>query len=160
MQTILQIEDYRVLRQESGVIPLTDQPVARQSNGRVMAIGLCGGRLKPTTGFAFTRIQADSAAIVRSLLQHEQPFDIPPDAARYRLYDALLLDIMEREPKRIQAIFAALFKRSSLEQVLRFLDEAAPWWDNVRMFATLPCVPFLQALSRVGRSSLHTVTSL
>jgi hypothetical protein len=32
-----------------------------------MAIGLNGGRLKPTSGFAFQRIQAGSAAIVGSL---------------------------------------------------------------------------------------------
>jgi lycopene beta-cyclase len=115
-----------------------------------MSIGMCGGRIKPSTGFAFMRVQADSAAIVQSLLKHDQPFDVPEDSERYRLYDSLLLDIMEREPERIQSIFAALFKRNSIEQVLSFLDERASLAQNVRMIATLPPAPFLQALMRVG----------
>jgi lycopene beta-cyclase len=155
LQTVLKIEDYRVMRQESGVIPITDRPYARHAQGRIMTIGMRGGRIKPTTGFAFTRVQADSAAIVQSLLKHDQPFDVPKDSARYRLYDSLLLDIMEREPERIQSIFAALFKRNSIEQVLRFLDEAAPLWDNVRMFATLPHTPFAHAISRLGKAMKH-----
>ena len=43
----------------------------------IMAIGAHGGRIKPTSGYAFMRIQHDSAAIVRSLLRLDQPFDVP-----------------------------------------------------------------------------------
>ncbi len=152
LRDVLQISEYRVTRQESSVIPITDRSFPRRLGGRVMSIGLRGGRLKPTTGFAFTRIQSDSAAIVQSLLAHDQPFDVPADAARYRLYDSMLLDIMEREPERIQSIFAALFKHNAIEQVLSFLDEQASFIQNMRMFATLPPLPFLLALARVGLS--------
>jgi lycopene beta-cyclase len=152
LREVLGIADYRILRQEGGVMPITDRPYPRRLGQRVMAIGMRGGRLKPTTGFAFTRVQADSAAIVQSLLEHDQPFDVPEDSARYRLYDSMLLDIMEREPERIQPIFAALFRRSSIEHVLSFLDERASLAQNIRMFANLPPAPFLQALARVGMS--------
>ena len=87
---------------------------------------------------------------MQSLLKHDQPFDVPEDSARYRLYDSMLLDIMEREPERIQSIFAALFKRNSIEHVLSFLDEQASLAQNVHMFANLPQAPFLQALWRKG----------
>jgi lycopene beta-cyclase len=103
------------------------------------------------------RVQSDSAAIVQSLLQHDQPFDVPEDSSRYRLYDSMLLDIMEREPERIQSIFAALFKRNSIEHVLSFLDEQAPLAQNIHMFANLPPAPFLQALARVGLSRERVV---
>jgi lycopene beta-cyclase len=143
------------------VIPITDRPYARRlnerPNGHVLAIGMQGGRIKPSTGFAFMRVQADSAAIVQSLIEHDQPFDIPEDSERYRLYDSLLLDIMEREPERIQAIFAALFKHNSIEQVLSFLDEQASLAQNVRMIATLPPAPFLQALARLRMSRERAV---
>jgi lycopene beta-cyclase len=98
------------------------------------------------------RVQADSAAIVQSLIKHDQPFHVPEDSSRYRLYDSMLLDIMTREPERIQSIFATLFKRNTIERVLSFLDEQASLTQNVRMFATLPSAPFLQALARVSRS--------
>ena len=147
---VLTIAAYRITRQESGVIPITDQPYPRRAGERVMTIGTRGGRIKPSTGFAFTRIQFDSAAIVKSLLTQQHPFEIPADSERYRLYDAMLLDIMMRQPERIQPIFAALFKRNSVEQVLSFLDERATAAHNVRMFATLPPAPFLQAMARLG----------
>jgi lycopene beta-cyclase len=161
LREVLKLDNYRITRQEGGVIPITDRPYARQvserATGRVMSIGMQGGRIKPSTGFAFMRVQADSAAIVQSLLEHDQPFDIPEDSERYRLYDSLLLDIMEREPERIRLIFAALFKHNSIEHVLSFLDERASLAQNVRMIATLPPLPFLQALARVGRSRERVV---
>jgi len=149
---VLKIDAYCLTRQEGGVIPITDQPYPRRLGGRVMAIGMRGGRIKPSTGFAFMRVQSDSAAIVQSLLEHDQPFAVPEDSARYRLYDSMLLDIMEREPERIQSIFAALFKRNSIEHVLSFLDERASLRQNIHMFAHLPQAPFLQALVRKGMS--------
>lgn len=157
LQGVVQIDEYRLTRQEGGVIPITDQPFPRRLGGRVMAIGMRGGRIKPTTGFAFMRVQADSAAIVQSLIDHDQPFAIPADSKRYRLYDSLLLDIMEREPERVRSIFAALFKRNSIEQVVSFLDERASFAQNVRMIATLPPAPFLQALWRKGMSHERVV---
>ena len=70
---ILGITQYEIVAQEHGVSPMTDYPFPRRLGRRVMTIGVPAGMLKPTTGFAFTRIQRDSAAIVRSLLEHEQP---------------------------------------------------------------------------------------
>ncbi|HTP11645.1 MAG TPA: lycopene cyclase family protein [Anaerolineae bacterium] len=157
LRNVQKIDEYQMTRREGGVIPITDQPYPRRLGGHVMAIGMRGGRIKPTTGFAFVRVQADSAAIVQSLIEHDHPFDMPEDSARYRLYDSMLLDIMEREPERIQAIFAALFRRNSIEHVLRFLDEQASFAQNVHMFANLPQAPFLQALWRKGRSRERVV---
>jgi lycopene beta-cyclase len=157
LRDVLKIDNYHLTRQEGGVIPITDQPYPRRLGGRVMAIGMRGGRIKPSTGFAFMRVQSDSADIVQSLLKHDQPFDVPEDSARYRLYDSMLLDIMEREPERIQSIFAALFKRNSIEHVLSFLDERASFMQNVHMFANLPQAPFLQALVRKGMSRERVV---
>jgi lycopene beta-cyclase len=152
LREVLKLDDYHITRQEGGVIPITDRPYPRRLGQRVMSIGIQGGRIKPSTGFAFMRVQADSAAIVQSLIKHDQPFHVPEDSSRYRLYDSMLLDIMTREPERIQSIFATLFKRNTIERVLSFLDEQASLTQNVRMFATLPSAPFLQALARVGRS--------
>jgi lycopene beta-cyclase len=157
LREVVKIAEYQITRQEGGVIPITDQPYLRRLGGRVMSIGMRGGRIKPSTGFAFVRVQSDSAAIVRSLIEHDQPFDVPADSVRYRLYDSMLLDIMEREPERIQSIFAALFQRNSIEHVLSFLDERASLAQNVRMIATLPPAPFLQALVRLRTSKERVV---
>ncbi len=149
LQGTLGVQDYQVLRSESGLIPVTDQPFPRRAGQRVMNIGTRAGRIKPTTGYAFTRIQQDSAAIVASLEAFGHPFAVPQDSARYQLYDTILLQIMVRQGEQIKPIFTKLFKNNPFERVLRFLDEKAPLTENLRLIATLPPLIFIQALLRV-----------
>jgi lycopene beta-cyclase len=146
LETILGIADYRIVAMEGGTNPLTDQPFPRRLGRRIMSIGVPGGRVKPTSGYAFWRIQRDSAAIVRSLLRAEHPFDVPPDSRFFHLCDSLMLQIMDRHSDQIEPIFAALFKNNPIERVLRFLDEAASLWESLSLIATLPPALFLQAL--------------
>ncbi len=77
-----------------------------------MTIGTAGGRLKASSGYAFTRIQQDSAAIVQSLIETGQPFNVPADSSFFRLCDALLLHIMRERGATIQSIFAVMFRRN------------------------------------------------
>jgi lycopene beta-cyclase len=149
LETTLGIKSYRILSEESGSMPITDQPFPRRTGQRVMTIGAKAGRIKPTTGYAFMRIQHDSAAIVRSLLEAGHPFDVPADSRRYRLYDSMMLQIMSRHGGQIKPIFTAMFKNNPIERNLRFLDEVASLWENVRLIATLPPRLFLQALFRL-----------
>ncbi len=142
-------DGYRILAREGGVSPMTDLPFARRIGQSVLAIGVRGGRVKPTTGFAFTRIQQDSTAIIRSLSRSGHPFDLPPDSRRYRLYDSLMLQIMTRHGERVKPIFAALFEKNPIQRVLRFLDETGSPWENLLLIASLPDPIFLRALLRL-----------
>jgi lycopene beta-cyclase len=146
LREVLGISAYQVVGAEGGVSPLTDQPFPRRAGRRVMNIGVRGGRIKPTSGYAFTRIQQDSAAIVRSLARRGHPFDVQASPPLYRLCDSLLLHVLQRRGAQSQEIFNRLFRNNPVERVLRFLDEAASPWDNAALIASLPSGPFLQAL--------------
>lgn len=146
LETTLGISDYRIVREESGVMPITSQPFARRVGRRVMTIGAKAGRVKPTTGFAFTRIQQDSVAIVQSLLRAGHPFDVPADSRRYRLYDSLMLQIMSGHGDQIEPIFTAMFEHNPIERILRFLDEVASPWENLLLIRTLPPRLFVRAV--------------
>jgi lycopene beta-cyclase len=137
--------EYTILRTESAVLPLRSRPPARGS-GRVLRIGARGGLVKASTGYAFQRIQRDSAAIVESLARHGHPFALPQTRPRYRLLDAVLLDVLRREPARLEEAFARLFTANPAERVLRFLDEDTRVPDEARLIATLPPAPYLRAL--------------
>jgi lycopene beta-cyclase len=149
LRTVLGLSEYRILAREGGANPLTDYPFPRRAGRRVMTIGTAGGRVKPTSGYAFTRIQDDSAAIVASLLRVGHPFDVPPDSRRYRLYDAILLDLMTHHGAAVGPIFTALFRHNSIQRIFRFLDEAGSLWENLFLIATLPPRQFVQALLRM-----------
>lgn len=120
-----------------------------------MTIGIKGGMVKPSTGYAFLRIQQDSAAIVRSLLQMEHPFNVPVSPHRYRFFDSVMLDIMTHHGERIESILTDLFKYNSVERIFRFLDEVASPWENGWMVPTLPPQLLWQVLLQTA--SIHRV---
>lgn len=136
---------YRIVAEEQGVIPATDHPFPRRAGRHLMTVGTKGGRVKPSTGYAFLRIQHDSAAIVRSLLEHGHPFEVPEDSWRYRLLDTVMLEMMDHYGEELKPIFEQLFARNPIERVLRFLDEEGTPLENLQMIATLPPLRFIQA---------------
>ncbi|HEU4536782.1 MAG TPA: lycopene cyclase family protein, partial [Polyangiaceae bacterium] len=154
LEGTLGLRDYRVVRREGGVSPLTDRPFPRRLGRSVMAIGVAGGRLKPSTGYAFTRIQSDSAAIVRSLERHGEPFRVPPDRRVYPFLDAVLLRLMLRDGAAVAPVFAALFARNPPDRVLRFLDERASWLETLAIVLTLPPWRFVAVLWLWGLARL------
>jgi lycopene beta-cyclase len=155
LHTILDIKEYSIRREEQGMSPLTDQPFPRQIGRRIMSIGTLGGRIKPSTGYAFIRMQEDSSAIVRSLLTVGHPFSVPPGPRRYRFFDSVMLEIMAHHGERIQPIFTALFEHNPAERIFRFLDERASPWENLLMAPSLPPRLLLQAVLRLD--ALHRV---
>jgi lycopene beta-cyclase len=145
---------YRVLHTEEGVIPMTDYVFPRRLGKHRLAIGTRGGRVKASSGYAFTRIQADTRDIVRSLMKHQHPFDLPAGGPRRRFYDALLLEILAREPLAGRPIFEAMFTRNPIGRIFRFLDEQSSLLEDFLLIASLPPQPFLRALGRWARRSL------
>jgi lycopene beta-cyclase len=133
---------------ESGSLPVSSQVFPRRSGRHILNIGLNGGRLKPSTGYAFTRIQWDSEAITASLERCGHPFALPPDRQVFSVMDSIMLEVMQRYPKEIPAIFTALFKNNPLERVLRFLDEDASLVEVGQIIASLPPGLFLKVLAR------------
>lgn len=147
---ILDITTYRIEREEQGISPLTDWPFSRRSGKHIMTIGTQGGRVKPSTGYAFLRMQQDSSAIVRSLLQVGHPFSVPASPRRYRFFDSVMLEIMTHHGERIESILTALFRHNSVERIFRFLDEVASPWENGLMTPSLPPALLWQALLQIA----------
>ena len=144
----LGIEEYQIIEEENGIIPMTDRHFPRRAGARVMNVGAKGGRVKPSSGYAFLRIQRDSAAIVESMLKAGHPFDAPCDSAWYRLHDSIMLNLMSWHGDQVGRLFAEMFKNNPIERVFRFLDERGSPLGDVPLLASLPPWPFLRALAR------------
>ena len=61
------LKDYQVKEEEFGVIPMTDNPMPPQQSSRIIPIGTLAGAVKPTTGYAFLRIQKQVQQIANKL---------------------------------------------------------------------------------------------
>jgi lycopene beta-cyclase len=146
---VVGLHGYERLRTESAVLPLRTHAVPRGA-GSVLTIGATAGLVKATTGYAYQRIQRDSAAIASSLVRCGHPFDLPATAARHRLLDAVLLDVLEHNPAELERAFADLFRTVPAETVLSFLDETAGVGTDLRIMAALRARPYLRALFRLA----------
>ncbi|GAA0262305.1 lycopene cyclase family protein [Saccharothrix mutabilis subsp. mutabilis] len=147
LEDVLGAGDFVVERTEKAVLPLSArEPVRRR--GSVLEIGTPGGLVKASTGYAYQRVQRDSAAIAVSLRRHGHPFDLPVPPGRFRLYDAVLLDVVGREPARLEQAFTALFRHGTAEPALRFLDERTSPAQEARLFSAMPAGVYLAALRR------------
>ena len=146
----LGITHYRVLEEERDLIPMTDHPYPRRVGRQTLNIGTRGGRVKPSSGYAFQRIQDDAVAITQSLERYDHPFAIPKSPGRYRLYDTMLLQILHRHGHLGAPIFARLFQRNPVQRVFRFLDEEDGLWENLKLMASVPSWPFVRAWLRIS----------
>ncbi|MBN1923081.1 MAG: Lycopene cyclase [Anaerolineae bacterium] len=149
IRDVLGVGEFCITAKENGVIPMTDQPFPRRASRYVMRTGTRGGRVKASSGFAFFRTVQDSHAIARSLIAHGHPFDIPVPPRRYRLFDSMLLQILYRRGDLAERVFADLFSKNPLDRLLRFLDEEGSLWENLRLMATVPPLPFMSAWLRL-----------
>jgi len=140
--------EYRIIEVERGVIPMTDHPFPRRLGRRILSIGTRGGRVKPSTGYAFARIQRDSEHIVASLTRHAHPFAISVDKLRYRLHDAVMLEILAKEPELGRSIFSAIFAKNPVQRVLKFLDDRTSAVEDLPIMAAHAPGPFLRAIGR------------
>lgn len=149
LRNVLGITQYRLLAEEKGIIPMTDQPFPRRGGKRILFTGTKGGRVKPSTGYAFLRIQQDSEAIVQSLLKHGDPFHIPESPWVFRMSDSVMLQLMYRRGNLMKPIFTQLFRNNPIQRIFRFLDEQASPVELLLFTTSLSPLPFLQALLKL-----------
>lgn len=128
----------RIVSEEEGVIPMTDYPF-RQHNKRIIPIGVAGGCTKPSSGYTYTFIQRQAAALVRQINAGLLPrFDSYRAHRRFLFYDRVLLRILSQYPERGSKIFYTMFSKNSPAMVLKFLNNDTSVWEELRLFTTLP----------------------
>ncbi len=143
------VKYYTILETEQGAIPMTDMLLPEKAGQKIIYIGANGGAIKPTTGYAFLRIQQQARRIAETLVATGSPFGGVAPQRRFRFYDRLLLDILQNDGEQSAPIFSRLFRRNNIELILKFLDERTHLGQEISIFARLPLGPFLRALARV-----------
>ncbi len=137
---------------EKDCLLIINQPFPRKQGRHILAIGLRGGLMKPTSGYAFTRIQRDSAAIVHSLQNDGHPFNLPDTPPLYSQLDAFSLEAFTKHPDQVPGTFTRLFRKNPIERILRFLDEDISLVEINKLMFTMP--PGLILRIMAGRKTL------
>jgi len=143
IKNILKTENYRVIEEESGIIPMTNFRFPLHM-GNIVNIGTAGGQTKPSSGYTFRFIQKHAEAIVKQLTLTGKPF-ISGNKKRFHFYDSVLLNILHNNKLKGSDIFTALFKKNEPRHVLRFLDNESSLGEELKIISSLPSLPFIRA---------------
>ncbi len=144
---------YQVLDAETGAIPMGESKSlqSRRPSGRIVDIGTRGGRVKPSSGYAFLRIQRQSDALAQALAGGRslpRTFESPV----YGALDSIFLRALQRDPERAPTYFMALFNRIQPDILVRFLSETASPGEILKVMLALPKLDFLKAALWRGKT--------
>ena len=147
-------DDYVISEWEIGQIPMTSALDMRQKrlrrDARLIFIGTPGGAVKPTTGYAFKRMEQYARRLAKAIKKGQRlPSMYRP--WRFRMYDALLLHILANHAQRGREVFLRLFATQPMARILKFLDEETTVFEEILIFSRLPKRLFLRSLTHYLR---------
>lgn len=136
-------DEWHVLEEERGCIPMTDVVGESQSGDR---IGTVVGTTRPSSGYGFARGNRHSATVAAHLATGAR---VPAfvDRPRTRFLDAVFLRFLRHRPDEAPEAFRRLFALPG-PLVVRFLTERSSVVDDLRIVLALQKTPFLAALVR------------
>ncbi|MGW8701965.1 lycopene cyclase family protein [Streptomyces eurythermus] len=148
---VLRLGERQVLATETGVIPMTDAPFARQTGASVFRIGAAGGATRPATGYTFAGLQRQTRAVAAALRRGRRP--VPPAAhpARHRAMDAVLLRALDSGRADGPDLFGRLFTRVPMTRLLRFLDGDTHPHEDLSIGLRTPVGPMLRSALELPR---------
>jgi lycopene beta-cyclase len=148
---------FKVLRREQGILPMglaTTAPTAltstRHDASRVQ-VGVMAGAARPSTGYAFRRIERWANACASALLDSSGARLVghTPDPLIIQWMDALFLQVIKTEPQCGATLFMSMFGKVKPERLIRFLSGEAKLIDCLAVIAACPYLPFLRTLGRL-----------
>lgn len=144
----LTVGNYRILHKELGVIPMTNA-LFPLHKGRVIQIGIAGGQVKGSSGYAFRFIQKRTSAIVGALRLGKSPgMEWSLTDRKFRFYDGVLLRVLASGRIPGAVIFSRIFQKNPPERVLRFLDNESGLTEDLKIMGSVPTRIFLPAALR------------
>ena len=119
----------------------------RQNSKNVLYIGTIGGWTKASTGFTFRNTTKKTKEVV-DFLKKDKSFRNFRRPSRFWYYDLILIDLLVRNNHLGSSIFSKLFKRNSIKNVFKFLDEETTFPQDVRIMLSMPPFRFTWTLIR------------
>lgn len=133
----------QTLRTESGALPMEAGFIDPVPNG-IVRMGLGGGAARPSTGYAFARIQTQAALVASALVSDAVP-NPTLDSFATRFMDRVFLQVLQGKPAKGPALFETLFRNAPPDRLERFLSGSTRASDRLSVMASLPPLPFLRA---------------
>lgn len=147
----LGVHDFEVTHTERGRIAMTTHRFALGHGRRIHAVGSAAGAVRPSSGYAFVRIQRHCAAVAAAVARGRPvPRRVAP--GRYGVLDDVFLRALAAEPAAFPERFRTLLSGTAPDAFARFMSDASGPRDELRVIAALPMGPFAAAALRSLRA--------
>jgi lycopene beta-cyclase len=131
--------DYEVLEEEAGAIPMGRNKTPKLHSERIQSIGVAGGAVRPSTGYAFMRIQRQCRQIAARVASGQRITEntLRFSPRKYDLFDEIMLRALSQSPHLAPTFFMTLFQHAPTDSVVRFLSECSSFLDEVKIVRAL-----------------------
>jgi len=154
----LDIQDYKIIEEEQGIIPMTNFPFSNFSSPNIIKIGTAGGWVKASSGYSFKNCERESQKII-SALKHPKNtrYNFNQNrGSRFHHYDKLFLDVLSKSNAFGEELFYRMYKKNNIETIFRFLDETSSLKEEIGIIISLNSRAFIKAFVKHARNKFKT----
>jgi lycopene beta-cyclase len=153
----LTVDDYLLKEEESGVIPMRNNPNKPENlYQKHLKIGTSGGFVKSTTGYSFYRTQKFCKDLVSALEKGPSSSLVIPVNPWKIWLDEVFLQVLIDQKIAGSKVFETLFYNNKPALLLKFLQEETSWKEDLRIMWSVPTFPFVRAaLKTIYRSIIN-----
>ncbi|MFM8440969.1 MAG: lycopene cyclase family protein [Acidobacteriota bacterium] len=143
-------ESYRTLSNESGNLPMSSKRLRPNDSENFVTIGAAAGAIRPSSGYAFHRIQRTTKQIASRLASGRSITEVRQAASKYRLYDNVFLEVIDSDLPGATVHFERLFRSAHPDSLTRFMLDEGSIIDDVRVALSVKKLPFIKGIISVG----------
>jgi lycopene beta-cyclase len=137
---------YSIIHRENGILPMGNRHARPTRDPSFSHVGLYAGAARPSTGYAFQRIQHWASACAAQLATGKSPCGHARDPLLRRAMDHLFLQVIRANPIAAPALFMGLFRHVAPARMIRFLSDRASLRDYFALICALPAGIFLRTI--------------
>lgn len=140
----LEIDNYTLIHQESGVIPMSLEKFEQNPKLNVINIGTSGGYTKASSGYTFQFIQKNIIEIINNLVEGNNIIQQTSFKNKYYQWsDRTLIDVLLSNKLTGKDVFTKMFQKVPIEKILAFLGNESSFLEDFKVFTSFPVKPFL-----------------
>ena len=144
IKEVLKINNYSILNEEYGIIPMTNYPFFKHSKDKITKIGTAGGWVKPSTGYSFKNSERNSKKIVKQLKKEVTLINVKSKSKYYHM-DKIFLDVLNKNNWFGEKLFYLLFRKNTTNKIFEFLDEKSDFFSELKIIRSLFSIYFIRS---------------
>ena len=144
------IKNYDIIRKEYGVLPMGFVNLRKIFKGsNYFYTGTSAGAIRPSSGYAFLRIQNWAEACSLQLKKNGTLITFPKDTFFLKTLDKIFLKIIYSNIYICPKVFYLLTKRVSVHAFIKFMNGNASFIDYIKIILAMPKRIFIRCLLKI-----------